>query len=307
MKPRLLSLWAKNLGRLTSLAVGAAFIGCSPEPEVVAYCAQDQVYAEPIFADFTRTTGIRVRAVYDSEAVKTVGLANRILAESPHPVADVFWGNEEFHTRRLAAAGAFRATNGWIAFGQRSRRLTADPSRQHWLGPEVTGLTNAALRGRVSLAAPWFGSTATHFAALRAIWGAGRWQAWCRALAANQVFLEEGNSQVTQRVARGDAWVGLTDSDDLQAARREGLNLVAGPALWPIRNTVAVLREAPHPVAAQALFLFLQSAAVHQALAKAGALEVVPPDATTTPAPPWEVMLHDFDLTLKELREFFQP
>src|SRR5439155_25334492 len=40
---------------------------------VVAYCAQDQVYAEPIFRNFEEQTGIKVKAVYDSEAVKTVG------------------------------------------------------------------------------------------------------------------------------------------------------------------------------------------------------------------------------------------
>src|SRR5205823_12792009 len=43
--------------------------------QVVAYCAQDQVYAEPIFREFERLTGDKVRALYDNEAVKTVGLA----------------------------------------------------------------------------------------------------------------------------------------------------------------------------------------------------------------------------------------
>ena len=65
-----------------------------PKRVVVLYCAQDQVFAEPILAEFTKQTGIRVKAVFDSEAVKTVGLANRLLAERTHPVCDVFWGNE---------------------------------------------------------------------------------------------------------------------------------------------------------------------------------------------------------------------
>ena len=47
--------------------------------QVVAYCAQDEEYAEPILREFNRQTGIKVRAVYDNEAVKTVGLANRLL------------------------------------------------------------------------------------------------------------------------------------------------------------------------------------------------------------------------------------
>src|SRR5215471_18900033 len=90
---------------------------------VIAYVAQDQVYAEPIFRGFEKQTGIKVRAVYDNEAVKTVGLANRLLAERNHPQCDVFWGNEEMRTRELAVAGAFRETNGWSSFGYRTRRL----------------------------------------------------------------------------------------------------------------------------------------------------------------------------------------
>src|SRR5262245_32124089 len=80
---------------------------------VVAYVAQDQVYAEPIFKEVEKQTGIQVRAVYDSEAVKTVGLANRLLAEKNHPQCDVFWGNEEMRTRQLAAQEVFRAVDGW--------------------------------------------------------------------------------------------------------------------------------------------------------------------------------------------------
>ena len=91
--------------------------------QVIIYAAQDQIYAEPILREFENTTGIKVKAVYDSEAVKTVGLANRLLAERDHPQCDVFWGNEEMRTRQLAAEGVFRETNGWAAFGYRSRRI----------------------------------------------------------------------------------------------------------------------------------------------------------------------------------------
>ena len=95
----------------------------SRRSQVVVYAAQDQVYAEPILREFEKETGIKVKAVYDSEAVKTVGLANRLLAERSHPQCDVFWGNEEMRTRQLAAQSVFRETNGWAAFGYRSRRI----------------------------------------------------------------------------------------------------------------------------------------------------------------------------------------
>src|SRR5712691_6536689 len=90
---------------------------------VVVYTSQDQVYAEPILNEFTRQTGIKVRAVYDSEAVKTVGLANRLLAERARPQCDIFWNNEELRTRQLAAQNTFRETNAWVAVGYRSRRI----------------------------------------------------------------------------------------------------------------------------------------------------------------------------------------
>src|SRR5882724_9269317 len=38
--------------------------------QVVVYCAQDQIYAEPIFREFEKQTGIKVLAVYDNESVK---------------------------------------------------------------------------------------------------------------------------------------------------------------------------------------------------------------------------------------------
>jgi iron(III) transport system substrate-binding protein len=93
------------------------------KPVVILYCAQDQTYAEPLLKQFELETGIKVKALYDSEAVKTVGLANRLLAERSHPQCDVFWGNEELRTRQLAAQNVFRETNAWAAFGHRSRRI----------------------------------------------------------------------------------------------------------------------------------------------------------------------------------------
>src|SRR5256885_12959964 len=61
---------------------------------------------------------------YDSEAVKTVGLANRLLAERAHPQCDVFWSNEEMRTRQLAGQDVFCATNGWAA-DRKSTRLNS--------------------------------------------------------------------------------------------------------------------------------------------------------------------------------------
>src|SRR5882672_9781320 len=199
-------------------------------PTVIVYAAQDQVYAEPILKDFEKQTGIKVRAVYDSEATKTVAIANRLLAERDHPQCDVYWGNEELRTRQLASRNIFRETNGWAAFGYRSRRMVVPAAPGSLAAPaSLVELTNSIYRGKVALAYPLFGTTAAHFLALRQHWGESNWLAWCRALAANRPFLVDGNSVAVKFVARGEAVIGLTDSDDIAAEIREGVKVKALP------------------------------------------------------------------------------
>jgi iron(III) transport system substrate-binding protein len=303
----------------------------STDPKrVIVYAAQDQVYAEPILREFEKQTGIKVKTVFDSEAVKTTAIVNRLLAERSHPQCDVFWGNEEMRTRQLTAQNVFRETNGWAAFGYRSRRIVINtnfvserrfPNRLEAVGGSTRAdleigaptslleLTNEAWRGKVALAFPQFGTTATHFHALKQLWGEERWLAWCRALAANKPFIVDGNSVVVKLVARGEAWIGLTDSDDVFAGQREG----APVAMLPIRaeqllipNTVGVIRNAPHPANAQKLFEYLQRREVAEKLVAAKALE----DATyrtdaPTITPDWDELLRNMETTTKQLNEIF--
>ena len=290
-------------------------ISCSAQassPIVIVYASQDQVYAEPILHEFTRQTGIKVRAVFDSEAVKTVGLANRLLAERSHPRGDVFWNNEELRTRQLAAQEVFRETNAWATIGFRSRRLVINTNKlARAAAPRrLAELTNETWRGKVALAYPLFGTTTTHFHGLRQHWGDAGWRAWCRALAANRPFLVEGNSVAAKLVARGEAWIGLTDSDDIAAEQRAGAPLVALPLAEEsllIPNTVAVVRAAPHPVAAQQLFEYLQSRPVLDRLLAAQALEGgAATDITTrTLELDWPALLRDLEATTARLQEYF--
>ena len=275
---------------------------------VIVYASQDQVYAEPILQDFTRQTGIQVRAVYDSEAVKTVGLANRLLAERSHPQCDVFWNNEEFRTRQLAAQNTFRSTNAWVAVDYRSRRIVINTNRLAFGSAphSLVELTNDLWRGKVALAYPLFGTTATHFLALRQHWGGEKWQAWCRALQANKPFLVDGNSAAAKQVARGEAWIGLTDSDDIAAEQSEGAPVMALPIAEEtllIPNTIAVVRGAPHPDEAQRLFDYLQQREVVERLIAAKALEGFSASEVKTPTltPDWSALLRDLDAATAEL------
>lgn len=282
-----------------------------PQNVVIVYAAQDQVYAEPILKEFEQQTGIKIRAIYDSEATKTVAIANRLLAERDHPQCDVYWGNEELRTRQLAAKNVFRETNGWAAFGYRSRRIAVSASTNASPLPgSLLDLTNAVFRGRIALAYPLFGSTATHLMALRQHWGSAGFGNWCRALAANQPFIVDGNSVAARMAGHGQASVALTDSDDVAAEIREGGNLRPLPLASEsmlLPNTVAVIRNAPHAPAAQRLFDYLQSRAVTERLVHAGALEGASASEVpiATLKPDWEAILRDLDSATRDLQGIF--
>ncbi len=302
---------------MLALACTWLLASCSPSSShskapVIIYCAQDQVYAEPIFKAFEKETGIEVRAVYDNEAVKTVGLANRLLAERSHPQCDVFWGNEELRTRQLAAAGVFRATNGWSAFGYRSRRIVVNTNQLSVAAAPhaLSELTNNVWRGKLALAYPQFGTTSAYFNALRQEWGDAGWQAWCKALAGNHPFLVDGNSVVVKLVGQGEAWLGLTDSDDIADGQREGLPIAMLPMTAEtllIPNTVAVTRGAPHPGAADLLFAYLQRPDVAQRLVAAKALEGLSRTGIPTAglSVNWPHLLTDLEGTTTELNHIF--
>jgi iron(III) transport system substrate-binding protein len=155
-----------------------------------------------------------------------------------------------------------------------------------------------------------FGGTATHFLALRQSWGAERWEGWCRALAANKPFLVDGNSVVAKLVARGEVWIGLTDSDDIAAEQHEGAPLASLPMTEEtllISNTVAVIRDAPHPGAAERLWKYLQQPAIAKRLLSAGALEGVSVDSVTSPTlrADWEGLLTNLTQSTATLKHTF--
>jgi iron(III) transport system substrate-binding protein len=308
-------IFATIFGVLSFISISCFITACdrTGQPSVTIYTSQDEEYAEKIFKDFEKETGIKVKAVFDNESVKTVALTERLLRESSHPQCDVFWNNEEFRTRQLAARNVFRETNGWALLGYRSRRIAVNTN----LLPlekaphNFSEATNIIWRGKVALAFPLYGTTATHFFAFRQKWGDERWQAWCRALAANKPFVEDGNSIVARKVGAGEAWFGFTDSDDTAEEQADGKPVMPQPfgdESLVVHNTAGVVRGAPHPAEAQKLFEYLQSSAVQERLVQAKALEsAVPGDPNTLPGlkVDWDAMLRDLDPATKELEAIF--
>jgi iron(III) transport system substrate-binding protein len=215
--------------------------------EVVLYCSVDEPYARPIVEEFTKETGIPVRLVTDTEATKSVGLAEKIRAEANKPVADVFWNNEPFRTIALTNEGLLvpyesAASGGidrqfcddkhhWASVGLRVRVMAVAP--QVSMYPDelrsIEGMTDPKFKGRIAMARPIAGTTASHIAALRIVWGEEKWVAFLRGLRENDVKLLGGNSDVAEAVARGTMSFGLTDNDDVHSMRRQ--NYAIGHAL----------------------------------------------------------------------------
>ncbi len=301
---------------LLALVVGSVLgTGCGRQAaaHVVVYAAQDRVYAEPLFREFERATGLEVRAVYDNEATKTTGLANRLLGEKPNPQADLWWSNEEMRTRHLVRLGALET--GWTRFGARARVLVCTSNRLATLTsiPTLQTLTNSEWKGRVAIAYPLFGTTVTHFLMLRQRWGEARWKTWCEALRANRPLMVDGNSVVVRLVTSGEAWLGLTDTDDVEAARREGAALatipLSGQEALPMPNTLAVVRGARHPESARRLAEYLASAPVVERLRSQGALEI--PSLGTGASPGdtdvvWDSLLAELDPSVRWLEEAYR-
>jgi iron(III) transport system substrate-binding protein len=269
--------------------------GCGrTEREVVIYVAHDRVLSEPILREFGARTGIRVRPLYDVEANKTVGLANRLIAESPAPRADVFWNNEVIQTVRLQSRGVVAteplsaatlaappiadASRRWVGFAARARVLLLNLDAAGEARNTPLGLQDLARRqwhGRVAVANPRFGTTGTHFAALLTAWGEPEFRRWLRSLRDNGIAVLPGNAQVRDAVASGEMILGLTDTDDAVAAlaERKPVAIVFPDQQGPlgtllIPNSVALVTRAPHPDVARELSEYLLSSEVEAALAR---------------------------------------
>lgn len=292
------------------LALLFLYTACdSAEHEVVLYTSQDQFYAEPILQEFTRETGIRVRTVFDTESAKTAGLANRLRHEAPHPRCEVFWSNEEMHTRLLARDGVVDES-AIRTVGYRTRRLVLNTNllSSAQLPSSLLELTNEYWRGKVALAYPLYGTTSSHFLALRQQWGAERWLQWCRALARNNTKVLDGNSVVVKLVGAGEAWIGLTDSDDIAAGLRSGLPVTAAPVtpeMLVIPNTIVPV--APLTDHGRRLMDFLSRPETAARLAALGALEGADPGAITNKIHriDWRTAASEVNSVMETLREIF--
>lgn len=295
-----MSLKSVALVPLLSASLGA----CGGSPDLVVYVSLDQIFSHELIAEFERQTGLDVRAEYDTEANKTVGLVSRILAEANHTRCDVFWNNEVAQTVRLAQLGLLQAYDSpsaadipelfrdperrWTGFAARARCLIVntervpDPSRIRGMWD----LLDPRWAGQVGFARPLTGTTLTHAVALYDVLGEERAERYLRTIAEGSrtadppVNVVRSNGQLMRLVASGELAWGWTDTDDFNVARLRGApvaivypdqepTLDGGQPLGTllIPNTVCVIKDAPHLDAARRFVDWVLSREIEERLA----------------------------------------
>jgi iron(III) transport system substrate-binding protein len=264
-------------------------------PAVVVYTSVDQVFSEPVFQAFERESGIRVRAVFDTEETKSTGVLNRLIAEADHPQADVFWSGDPVRSFLLVKRGlvapyvspqaqglppGLRASDGaWTGVAARARVLLVNrklvPSEA--MPRSIRDLAAPRWKGKTAIANPLFGTTTMHVAALFAKWGEGDARAFLDALKANDVRIASSNGEVKRLVASEEVAFGLTDTDDANEAKKEGADVEVvypdadelGTLVMP--TSVVLMAKGPNPEPGRKLVDFLLSPEAERRMAEAAA------------------------------------
>jgi iron(III) transport system substrate-binding protein len=272
--------------------------GCGDaKNRVVLYCAQDQEFAEQVLGEFSKQTGLRVDPKYDTEADKSVSLYVELVKEKSQPRCDVHWNNEILSTIRLQqqgilepyaspAAAAYPAScrasdDTWHAFAARARILIVNTKMvaENDQPVSILDLTAPKWKGKIAMAKPQFGTSATQAACLFEVLGPEKAKDFYRGLRDNAVNIVPGNKQVAEGVGQGRFALGITDTDDaiteVEAGRPVAIifpdrKRPPGDRLGTlfIPNTLAVIRGCPDPAGARKLIDYLLSAEVEAKLAE---------------------------------------
>ena len=267
----------------------------------------DQIFSQPVLEAYEAKTGVDVKTVYDVEASKTTGLVNRLIAEKSRPKCDVFWNSEIGKTIVLKEKGVlapylspsaadipgFLVDDGqfWTGFAARARVLVYNTNmlKENELPESIFELTGEKWRGKVAMAYPLFGATATHMAALHTMLGEQETQSYLKKLQANDTMIVDGNSVVRDVVVEGRVPIGFTDTDDVNVAIQAGKPV---KMLYPdkngigtllIPNTVALIQDGPNPEQGKKFIDYLLSKEVESRLSFSESANMPVRDGVETP------------------------
>ncbi len=280
-------------------ALGLLFLlfpGCRDQSkDVTVYTSVDQVFAEPILKDFARDGRTAPRSAFDTEETKSTGVLNRIIAESAHPQADVFWSGDPMRALVLVQKGLaepyispnaasipaeYKANDGsWTGFGARARvvLVNTDKVPAARTPRSVKDLINPAFKGQIAIANPLYGTTTMHVAALSRAWGDAETRAFFADLRKNDVRVASSNGEVRRLVASGEIAFGLVDTDDAHEALAEKAHVTMvfpdqdGMGTLVVPTAVVLIKNGPHSARGRELIDFLLTPQVEKALGERAA------------------------------------
>ncbi len=269
----------------------------SDSPVVVAYVSEDQVFSEPILKDFEKETGIRVRAVYDTEEAKGTGVLNRLIAEKSNPQADVYWANEPIRAELLKQMGiaapytsplareipnVFKDPGGyWTGFSARARVFIVNEKAKR-KPQSILDYTSPQWKGKTVIANPLFGTTAVHMAALFTLWGDERAKEFMGNVRTNSIKVSTSNGESADFVASGECDFSLVDSDDAVNRIRQGRPVEmaypdqeeGGIGCLILPNATVLVQGAPNPENGKELIDYLLSKETERKLAVADCAQI---------------------------------
>lgn len=323
------------------LILAAAFLaacdgqrdGQAARQEVIVYSSVDDSYSRPLCERFSQATKIEVKLVPDTEETKSTGLLNRLIAEKSRPRADVFWSGDPVRAAVLQAngisvpydspqaparSGQLNHTNPhFTIFSARMRVIIFNRALLKGKEPpsSIFDLAHPRFRGMGCVANPLFGTTSAHAAALFHVLGDERAKDYFQSLIENQVRMLSSNGEVRRRVSAGDFAIGLTDSDDVSVALKNGAPVgfvlpdqqSIGTLLVP--NATVLIAGGPNPENGRRFIDFLLSPDSERWLAESDAAQIplregiAPPKLFGRPLAGVRLMQVDYEALATELEK----
>lgn len=329
-------LYRRQFIRGGSAVALAAGWGCSRSPggeRAVLFSSVDEYYALQVASRFEEKSRHGVDLVSDTEAAKSTGLFNRIVAERERPSADVFWSGDLMRAIRLRDLGltsdfpesgepgsAFSLPLSVAGLGLGSARIRMILVHEGASDrPEsVAELAETPFAARTCLANPLFGTTSMHLAALLETWGAGKLESFLERFVENGGRLVASNGEVKRRVGNGEFDFGLTDSDDVAVALADGMPVDflvpdqgeddEGAVLIP--SAVALIKNGPHPISGEKLARYLASEDLERFMAESAAAHfplrdsVPPPSIFGFPLQERKILSLDYESMARQFPEW---
>ncbi|MGR3218185.1 MAG: extracellular solute-binding protein [Candidatus Anammoxibacter sp.] len=316
---------------LLSSFISFAFLaGCGGKRtnELVVYVSEDRVFSEPILRDFERETGIKVKAVYDTEETKGTGVMNRLIAEKGNPRADVYWANEPIRAIVLKQKGIstsylspnadgippeFKDPQGhWTGFSARARVLIVNVDAE--TPTSILDYTADKWRNKCVIANPLFGTTTSWIAALFTVWGDNKTRVFMEQIKENGTKISTGNGESAMLVANNEFAFSLVDSDDSANAIRNGRPVKqiypdqeeGGLGCLVLPNVAVLIKNGPNPDNGKKLIDYLLSPQTEHKLALADCAQIPLHTGVATPddvinIEDLKIMKVDFDAVATKL------